>query len=137
MAIHYSAMTDRDTVLNLTNHTYFNLAGAGNGNVLDQIAMINADHFTPVDKASIPIGELQSVIGTALDFTQPMAIGARIHSDEAQPENAGLKLARPRLRPARGIRRLDCADRSAAGFSGLARILERQNRRAANAQTPR
>jgi hypothetical protein len=46
-------------------------------------------------------------------------------------------LARPRLRPARGIRRLDCADRSAAGFSGLARILERQNRRAANAQTPR
>jgi aldose 1-epimerase len=91
LAIHYSAMTDSDTVVNLTNHTYFNLAGAGNGNVLDQIAMINADRFTPIDKNLIPTGELQSVKGTALDFTKPMAIGARIHSGEEQ-----LKYAEPK-----------------------------------------
>jgi aldose 1-epimerase len=91
LAIHYSAMTDSDTVLNLTNHTYFNLAGAGNGNVLDQIAMINADQFTPIDKTLIPTGELQSVKGTALDFTKPTVIGARIHSDEEQ-----LKYAEPK-----------------------------------------
>jgi aldose 1-epimerase len=88
LAIHYSAVTDKDTILNLTNHTYFNLAGAGNGTVLDQVAMINADQFTPVDKQLIPTGELQSVKGTALDFTTPTAIGARIHADEEQLKNA-------------------------------------------------
>jgi aldose 1-epimerase len=88
LAIHYSAVTDKDTVVNLTNHTYFNLAGAGNGTVLDQIAMINADQFTPVDNTLIPTGELQSVTGTALDFTKPTAIGARIHADEEQLKNA-------------------------------------------------
>ena len=54
LAIHYSAVTDKDTIVNLTNHTYFNLAGAGNGNVLDQVAMMNANEFTPVDKTLIP-----------------------------------------------------------------------------------
>jgi aldose 1-epimerase len=88
LAIHYSAMTDKDTVLNLTNHTYFNLVGAGNGNVLDQVAMINADQFIQVDKTLIPTGALLSVKGTPLDFTKPMAIGAMIHSDEVQPGNA-------------------------------------------------
>lgn len=88
LAIHYSAMTDKLTVLNLTNHTYFNLAGAGNGNVLDQVAMINADQFIQVDKTLVPTGALLSVNGTQLDFTKPMPIGARIHSDEAQPGNA-------------------------------------------------
>jgi aldose 1-epimerase len=91
LAIHYSAVTDKDTIVNLTNHTYFNLTGAGNGNVLDQIAMINADQFTPIDKTLIPTGQLQNVKGTALDFTKPMAIGARIHSDEQQ-----LKYAEPK-----------------------------------------
>jgi aldose 1-epimerase len=88
LAIHYSAMTDKDTVLNLTNHTYFNLAGAGNGNVLDQVAMINADQFIQVDKTSIPTGALLGVKGTPLDFTNPMAIGARIHPNDAQPGSA-------------------------------------------------
>jgi len=82
----------KGTVLNLTNHTFFNLAGAGNGNVLDQIAMINADQFAPVDNTMIPTGELRSVVGTALDFTQPTAIGARIYVAEAQAANAGAKL---------------------------------------------
>jgi aldose 1-epimerase len=87
LVIHYSAMTDKDTVINLTNHSYFNLAGAGNGNVLDQILMINADRFTPLDKTLIPTGEVQSVNGTALDFTRPMPIGVRMRPDEAQAGN--------------------------------------------------
>ncbi len=88
LAIHYSAVTDQDTIVNLTNHTYFNLAGAGNGNVLDQIAMINANEFTLVDKPLIPTGEMQDVKGTPLDFTKPMAIGTKIHSDNDQLKNA-------------------------------------------------
>jgi aldose 1-epimerase len=88
LTIHYSAVTDKATIVNLTNHTYFNLAGAGNGTVLDQIAMINADTFTPVDKTLIPTGELQSAKGTPLDFTKPTPIGAQIHSDSEQLKNA-------------------------------------------------
>lgn len=88
LAIHYSAVTDKDTIVNLTNHSYFNLAGAGNGNVLDQVAMINANEFTPVDKTLIPTGEMQDVKGTPLDFTKPMAIGTKIHSDNEQFKSA-------------------------------------------------
>ncbi len=84
LTIHYSAVTDQETVVNLTNHTYFNLAGAGHGTVLDQIALINADKFTPVDQMLIPTGELQAVTGTPLDFTKPAAIGSRIQSDDEQ-----------------------------------------------------
>jgi len=88
LAIHYSAVTDGDTIVNLTNHTYFNLAGAGNGNVLDQVAMINANEFTPVDNTLIPTGEIREVKGTPLDFTKPIAIGAKIHSKNDLLKNA-------------------------------------------------
>jgi aldose 1-epimerase len=88
LAIHYSAVTDRDTIVNLTNHTYFNLAGAGNGNVLDQVAMINANEFTPVDNTLIPTGEIREVRGTPLDFTKPIAIGTKIHSENELLKNA-------------------------------------------------
>jgi len=88
LRIDYSAVTDKDTVVNLTNTTRFNLAGVGHGTVLDQVMMINADKFTPA-KGFVPTGELQDVKGTPFDFTEPTAIGARIHADNEQLKYAG------------------------------------------------
>jgi aldose 1-epimerase len=82
LKIVYSATTDKDTVLNLTNHSYFNLAGSGT--ILDEELTLAADKFTPVDKTLIPTGELRPVAGTAFDFRKPTAIGARIGNDEEQ-----------------------------------------------------
>ena len=84
LKIDYATSTDKDTVLNLTNHSYFNLAGQGEGNILSHLMMINADRFTPVDATLIPTGELKSVAGTPLDFRKPTAIGARIDADDQQ-----------------------------------------------------
>ncbi len=84
LKIEYSAATDKDTVLNLTNHSYFNLAGQGNGDILKHLMMINAQKFTPVDATLIPTGEIKSVEGTPLDLRKPTAIGARINDDNEQ-----------------------------------------------------
>ncbi|KTT28549.1 aldose epimerase [Pseudomonas oryzihabitans] len=91
LTLKYRATTDKPTVLNLTNHSYFNLAGAGNGNVLKQVAMLNADKYTPVTAKLIPTGELPLVAGTPLDFRKPVAIGKHIHDDNQQ-----LKYAEPK-----------------------------------------
>jgi aldose 1-epimerase len=84
LRIEYSATTDQDTVLNLTNHSYFNLAGQGKGDVLGHVLKIDASRITPVDAALIPTGELQAVEGTPFDFRTPHAIGARIEADDPQ-----------------------------------------------------
>jgi aldose 1-epimerase len=84
LRIEYSATTDKDTVLNLTNHSYFNLAGQGDGDVLRHVVRINASKITPVDANLIPTGELMSVEGTPFDFRTPHTIGERIDTNNEQ-----------------------------------------------------
>jgi aldose 1-epimerase len=80
LQIAYVASTDKDTVVNFTNHSYFNLAGNGSGSVADQLLLVNADRYTPTGPDQIPTGEVAPVEGTPFDFRQMMPIGARLHS---------------------------------------------------------
>jgi aldose 1-epimerase len=80
LRIDYVASTDKDTVINFTNHSYFNLAGNGSGSVADQMLLVNADRYTPTGPDQIPTGEIALLEGTPLDFRQIMPIGARLHS---------------------------------------------------------
>ena len=84
LRIDYHCTTDKPTHVNLTNHSYFNLAGAGRGDVLDHLLTIVAEKFTPVDRTSIPTGELREVAGAPMDFRSSRAVGERIDDKDEQ-----------------------------------------------------
>lgn len=78
LKVEFQATTDKPTIVNLSNHSYFNLSGQGSGDILDHELMLNCNHYLPVDEELIPTGEIRNVQGTPFDFTLPQPIGARI-----------------------------------------------------------
>ena len=89
LRIHYTAITDITTIINLSNHTYFNLNGEGTGTINNHTLFINADGYTPIDSGLIPTGEIDPVTDTPFDFTMPRLIGARLHEKNEQLTFAG------------------------------------------------
>jgi aldose 1-epimerase len=82
LVIEYDAVSDKDTIINLTNHSYFNLSGAASGDILGHIVTLDANAFTPSNAERIPTGEIRSVVGTPMDFSRPLPIGDRLNAGD-------------------------------------------------------
>ncbi len=89
LVVEYLAVSDKDTIVNLTNHSYFNLAGHKSGSILEQMVMLDADKFTPTDDALIPTGEIVDVTGTPMDFRKLKQLGQEIRANYGPLEQAG------------------------------------------------
>lgn len=115
LRIDYYAVSDRDTILNLTNHAYFNLGGYDAGQITGHILRLNASQFIPTDARNIPTGELRDVEGTPFDFREPKAIGDGIDSDYAlsPPARAMIIISASSIGMDRCARRPRCMSRKA------------------------
>jgi aldose 1-epimerase len=123
LIVDYHARTSKATPVNLTQHSYFNLAGHNAGDILGHVMMINADRYTPVDETLIPTGELAAVAGTPFDFRKPTPIGARIDGDHLQ------------LRNGRGYDHNFVLNRKGAGLQLAARVVEPKSGRTLEVRT--
>lgn len=117
LSISYHATTDKTTIVNLSNHSYFNLGGSDAGDIVDHIVELNADFFTPVSSDMIPTGELRDVTGTPMDLRRPTRIGDRIDNDNEQ------------IRYANGFDHNWVLNRATGGLQSAARVTEAQSGR--------